>query len=183
MKDEIKLTTEQEQALAMMLSGRNVFLTGKAGTGKSTILRSFQEKCPRDCVFLAPTGIAAINIGGSTLHSFFQLKPGLLTPDSMEELRNRKRINLIRQVETIVIDEVSMVRSDLFAAIDARLREVTQISRPFGGKQIILVGDFFHCVAFQAEYIFIIRDGLFQRFYRDSEVFDVCEIHNMKIKD
>ena len=140
---QFKLTTEQEQALAMMLSGKNVFLTGKAGTGKSTILRSFQEKCPRDCVFLAPTGIAAINIGGSTLHSFFQLKPGLLTPDSMEELRNRKRINLIRQVETIVIDEVSMVRSDLFTAIDMRLREVTNNPRPFGGKQIILVGDFF----------------------------------------
>lgn len=142
-KQEIKLTTEQEQALAMMLSGRNVFLTGKAGTGKSTILRSFREKCPRECVFLAPTGIAAINISGSTLHSFFQLKPGLLTPDSMEELRNRKRINLIRQVETIVIDEVSMVRSDLFTAIDMRLREVTNNPRPFGGKQIILVGDFF----------------------------------------
>ena len=143
MQEEINLTTEQEQALAMMLSGKNVFLTGKAGTGKSTILQKIKDVCTRDCVFLAPTGIAAINIGGSTLHSFFQLKPGLLTPDSMEELRSRKRINLIRQVETIVIDEVSMVRSDLFAAIDARLREVTQNSRPFGGKQIILVGDFF----------------------------------------
>lgn len=143
MQEDIKLTNEQEQALAMMLSGKNVFLTGKAGTGKSTILHKFKEVCTRECVFLAPTGIAAINIGGSTLHSFFQLKPGLLTPDSMEELRSKKRINLIRQVETIVIDEVSMVRSDLFAAIDARLREVTKDTRPFGGKQIILVGDFF----------------------------------------
>ena len=143
MKEEISLTSEQEQALAMMLSGKNVFLTGKAGTGKSTILRRFQEVCPHECVFLAPTGIAAINIGGSTLHSFFQLKPGLLTPDSMEELGSRKRIALIRSVETIVIDEVSMMRSDLFVAIDMRLREVMPSRLPFGGKQIILVGDYF----------------------------------------
>jgi hypothetical protein len=140
---QINLTGEQQQALDLMLSGKNVFLTGKAGTGKSTILSRFHEVCPRECVFLAPTGIAAINIGGATLHSFFQLKPGLLTPDSIEELSSRKRIALIRSVETIVIDEVSMMRSDLFVAIDARLREVMQSRLPFGGKQIIMVGDYF----------------------------------------
>ena len=142
----IKLAPEQERALELMLSGKNVFLTGEAGMGKSTILREFREKCTRECVFLAPTGIAAINVGGATLHSFFQLKPGLLTPDSLEEIGNKSRRALIRKVKTIVIDEISMVRSDVFDAIDRRLRSLARGSnglRPFGGKQIILVGDFF----------------------------------------
>ena len=80
---KIKLTSEQKKALDLMLSGKNVFLTGKAGTGKSTVLDKFQERCYHECVFLAPTGIAAININGSTIHSFFQLKPTLQTPESM----------------------------------------------------------------------------------------------------
>ena len=144
MEDQpIKLTSEQKKALDLMLSGRNVFLTGKAGTGKSTVLEIFGERCKRENVFLAPTGIAAINIGGSTLHSFFQLKPSLQTPESIEELESKRRIELIRKVETIVIDEVSMVRSDVFDAIDQRLQEVTECDSPFGGKQVILVGDFF----------------------------------------
>ena len=142
----IKLTPEQERALQLMLSGKNVFLTGEAGTGKSTILRRFREECPRECVFLAPTGIAAINVNGATLHSFFQLKPGLLTPEAIEEIGSKSRRALIRKVKTIVIDEVSMVRSDIFAAIDFRLRSLARggsQNKPFGGKQIILVGDFF----------------------------------------
>ena len=138
---KIKLTPEQKKALDLMLSGKNVFVTGKAGTGKSTVLHEFQEKCPHGCVFLAPTGIAAINIDGSTIHSFFHLKPTLQTPESLEEISS-KRCDLIRSVRTIVIDEVSMVRSDLFVAIDKRLREITGCNTPFGGKQIILVGDF-----------------------------------------
>ena len=141
-ESKIKLTNEQKRALDLMLSGKNVFLTGKAGTGKSTVLDKFQEKRKCGCVFLAPTGIAAINIDGSTIHSFFQLKPGLLTPDSIETIGNRKRIDLIRSVRTIVIDEVSMVRSDLFVAMDMRLKEITRCNKPFGGKQVILVGDF-----------------------------------------
>ena len=138
---KIKLTSEQKKALDLMLSGKNVFLTGKAGTGKSTVLDKFQERCYHECVFLAPTGIAAININGSTIHSFFQLKPTLQTPESMENISS-KRCDLIRNVRTIVIDEVSMVRSDLFIAIDKRLREITGCNTPFGGKQVILVGDF-----------------------------------------
>ena len=118
MEDNIQLSPEQQKALRMMLSGKNVFLTGEAGTGKSTILRKFREQCTRECVFLASTGIAAINIGGATLHSFFLLKPGLLTPDSIEEISSKSRRALIRKVKTIVIDEISMVRSDVFAAMD-----------------------------------------------------------------
>ena len=144
----IKLTNEQKNALDLMLSGKNVFLTGKAGTGKSTILRKFQEKCKRGCVFLAPTGIAAININGATIHSFFQLKPVLLTPDSIDNDVSSKRMELIRNVQTIVVDEVSMVRSDLFVAMDIRLQEITGNSRPFGGKQVILVGDFLQLAPF-----------------------------------
>lgn len=142
----IQLSSEQQQALELMLSGKNVFLTGEAGTGKSTILRKFREQCKRECVFLAPTGIAAINVGGATIHSFFMLKPGLLTPDTIEEIGSKKKRALIRKTRTIVIDEISMVRSDVFSAIDFRLRELASGNnqhKPFGGKQIILVGDFF----------------------------------------
>ena len=141
-RTKIKLAPEQKKALDLMLSGKNVFLTGKAGTGKSTVLEKIQEKRLCGCVFLAPTGIAAININGSTIHSFFQLKPGLLTPDSIEPIGSQKRIEMIRSVRTIVIDEFSMVRSDLFVAIDMRLQEITGCNKPFGGKQVILVGDF-----------------------------------------
>ena len=143
---EIKLSNEQQAALDLMLSGKNVFLTGEAGTGKSTILRKFREQCREKCVFLAPTGIAAINVAGSTLHSFFMLKPGLLTEDSLEDINNKSKKALIRKTGVIVIDEISMVRSDIFNAIDLRLRYLADFrhkDKPFGGKQIILVGDFF----------------------------------------
>lgn len=142
----IILTQEQESALQAMLSGKNVFLTGEAGTGKSTIIQEFRRRTEREAVFLAPTGIAAINIKGSTLHSFFQLKPGLLTSETIEPIGSGRRRALIRRTKVIVIDEISMVRSDIFSAVDFRLRELAKGSskqKPFGGKQIILVGDFF----------------------------------------
>ena len=142
----MQLDNEQEQALKLMLSGKNVFLTGEAGTGKSTVLHEFKRRATQDCVFLAPTGIAAINVGGTTIHSFFLLQPGLLTPDNIEDIENGKRKRLIRATKTIIIDEISMLRSDVFAAIDFRLRSLASGNnqrKPFGGKQIILVGDFF----------------------------------------
>ena len=144
--NDIKLSDEQNQALQLMLSGKNVFLTGEAGTGKSTVLRQFRARCTRECVFLAPTGIAAINVQGATLHSFFMLKSGLLTPESMEEIGSKKRRAMIRKVKTIVIDEISMVRSDTMWAVDYRLKSLAHgnsRNRPFGGKQLIVVGDFF----------------------------------------
>lgn len=142
----MQLAPEQEIALQEMLKGQNVFLTGEAGTGKSTIVKEFKRRTEKNCVFLAPTGIAAINIGGSTIHSFLRLAPGLMSEDSIEPISNKKQRELIRNVDTIIIDEISMVRSDLFWAVDFRMRQVSQgqnKKKPFGGKQVILVGDFF----------------------------------------
>jgi len=142
----IQLTDEQQSALDAMMAGRNVFLTGEAGTGKSTVLKEFRKRCDRACVVLAPTGVAAINVSGATIHSFFMLKPGLMNEDTMDEIGSGKKRAVIRATKTIVIDEVSMVRSDVFSAVDIRLRSLARggnRDKPFGGKQIILVGDFF----------------------------------------
>lgn len=146
MSDQIALTVEQEEAVAAMLSGRNVFLTGEAGTGKSTVVREFCRRRAGECVILAPTGIAALNAGGSTIHSFFLLRPGLMTVDSVGSFGSGSRIQVLRSAKTVIIDEASMVRSDLLSAVDIRLRQVAGGAKrlmPFGGKQVVLVGDFF----------------------------------------
>ena len=122
----IQLTDDQQTALDAMMSGQNVFLTGEAGTGKSTVLRKVRNQCDRPCVVLAPTSVAAINAGGATIHSFFRFKPGLMTPDTIEEIGGGKKRAVIRAAKTIIIDEVSMVRSDVFAAIDIRLRSLAR---------------------------------------------------------
>ena len=145
MENKVILNGEQETALAVMLSGRNVFLTGEAGTGKSTLLREFIRRCERECIVVAPTGIAALNAGGTTIHSQFKLKPGLLDPADIDPLTDVNGIRVLRSAKTFVVDEISMVRSDMLCAIDARLRELAfgvDKNRPFGGRQMILVGDF-----------------------------------------
>lgn len=141
----ITLNGEQEAALKVMMSGVNVFLTGEAGTGKSTLVREFILRCGRECIVLAPTGIAALNAGGMTIHSQLMLKPGLLNPAAIEPLTDINRCRVLRAAKTVIIDEISMVRSDLFCAIDARFRAIADREhrqRPFGGRQMILVGDF-----------------------------------------
>ena len=131
---------------------RSLFLTGKAGTGKSTFLRYISQHTKKKHVILAPTGIAAINAGGSTLHSFFKLPFHPLLPnDSRYNRRNIKETlkytgaqrKLLREVELIIIDEISMVRADIIDFIDKVLRIYTRNPEPFGGKQLLLVGDIF----------------------------------------
>ena len=131
---------------------RSLFLTGKAGTGKSTFLRYVSKHTKKKHVILAPTGIAAINAGGSTLHSFFRLPFHPLLPnDSRYDRRHIKETlkytgaqrKLIREVELIIIDEISMVRADIIDFIDKVLRVYTRNPEPFGGKQLLLVGDIF----------------------------------------
>ena len=127
----------------------NLFLTGKAGTGKTTFLKQLKEKSPKRMVVLAPTGIAAINAGGMTIHSFFQLTfspyiPGT-TFGSGEQKRyqfSKLKRNIIRSIDLLVIDEISMVRSDLLDAIDSVLRQYRKRhDLPFGGVQLLMIGD------------------------------------------
>ena len=134
---------------------QSVFLTGKAGTGKSTFLRYVCENTKKKHVVLAPTGIAAINAGGSTMHSFFKLPFYPLLPDDPNLSLQRGRIHeffkytkphrkLLEQIELVIIDEISMVRADIIDAIDRILRVYSHnLREPFGGKQLLLVGDVF----------------------------------------
>lgn len=116
----------------------NLFLTGRAGTGKTTLLRHFLHAAGEKVILLAPTGVAAINAGGQTLHSFFKFPPRLIEPSDIRRLRSTR---LIKAVETIIIDEISMVRSDMLDAIDASLKLNRKSKRPFGGVRMILAGD------------------------------------------
>ena len=145
---------EWQQALQIIqYTRRSLFLTGRAGTGKSTFLRHIAETTKKKYVILAPTGIAAINAGGQTLHSFFKLPFHPLLPnDSRYNIRNiRKTLKysgvttkLLRELELIIIDEISMVRADIIDFIDKVLRIYCRNMRePFGGKQLLLMGDIF----------------------------------------
>ncbi len=133
-------TAEYEAALEHLRSGSgNLFITGRAGTGKSTLLRCIAQEAGERCVVLAPTGLAAVNVGGQTIHSFFGFPPRLIRSDDIRRSRNGR---LMRKLELLVIDEVSMVRSDLMWAIDQALRLNRGRPRePFGGLKLILFGD------------------------------------------
>ena len=118
------------------------FLTGRAGTGKTTFLRNVQKMVDKQFITLAPTGVAAILAGGDTIHSFFGLPMDVCTPGTMGKM-NEARILTLIHTDTIIIDEVSMVRCDIIDAIDYTMRKTLRSSLPFGGKQVIFVGDMF----------------------------------------
>ena len=169
---------EWQDALQIInFTRRSLFLTGKAGTGKSTFLRYVADHTKKKHVILAPTGIAAINAGGSTLHSFFRLPFHPLLPnDSRYSWRHIKETlkytgaqrKLIREVELIIIDEISMVRADIIDFIDKILRVYTRNPEPFGGKQLLLVGDIY-----QLEPVLKDEDRqLLQPFYPSSYFFN-----------
>lgn len=127
---------------------RNIFLTGKAGTGKTTFLRHLRQTSRKRMIVVAPTGVAAINAGGVTIHSFFQLAPGLFLPgkDISRDQKikygfSKHKINILRSLDLLVIDEISMVRCDLLDAIDGVLRRYQNRYKPFGGVQLLLIGD------------------------------------------
>ena len=125
----------------------SVFLTGKAGTGKTTFLRTLRERTPKRMVVLAPTGVAAINAQGQTIHPFFQLSlgpqvPGMVQGEKKSYYRmSKEKKNLIKTLDLLVIDEISMVRCDVLDAVDQELRKYRDRGKPFGGVQLLLIGD------------------------------------------
>ena len=182
-------TTNEMFQLAVQLvnqSSRNLFLTGKAGTGKTTFLKYIKENCPKQIAVVAPTGVAAINAGGVTIHSFFQLPLSPFIPETKgfsvnkdevadrHSLISRLRINnekkkVLQQLELLIIDEISMVRCDTMDAIDTVLRHIRR--RPFerfGGVQVLFIGDMLQLPP-------VIKDqewNLLSRFYSSPYFFD-----------
>ena len=149
-----KVETNLELDLAdkfVQYTHRNIFLTGKAGTGKTTFLHNLKLKSPKRMVVVAPTGVAAINAGGVTIHSFFQMSFGPVLPENAsndpfhntpsKKKFNKKKIKLIKSLELLVIDEISMVRADLLDGIDSVLRRYKNRFQPFGGVQLLMIGD------------------------------------------
>ena len=126
-------------------TGQNIFLTGKAGTGKTTFLKSLKERSPKRMIVVAPTGVAAINAGGVTIHSFFQLsfapQIGLENEQTRQMRFSKEKINIIRSLDLLVIDEISMVRADILDAIDKVMRRFKNGRKPFGGAQLLMIGD------------------------------------------
>jgi GTPase SAR1 family protein len=139
----------------VQFTGKHIFLTGKAGTGKTTFLHQLKLKSPKRMIVVAPTGVAAINAGGVTIHSFFQLPFGPFLPSDIRNNQgrenntspenihrfNREKIAIIKSLDLLIIDEISMVRADLLDGIDDVLRQYKDHNRPFGGVQLLMIGD------------------------------------------
>jgi ATP-dependent DNA helicase PIF1 len=153
----IELNEQLRQAVDLIeRQGHSLFITGKAGTGKSTLLHYLRATTNKETVVLAPTGVAALNVGGQTIHSFFQLPPTLIDPQTIRRWRNTK---LLQQLEMLIIDEVSMVRADVMDGIDVTLRlSRDNLQTPFGGVQVVLCGDLFQLPP-------IVRDAELQGFF------------------
>jgi ATP-dependent DNA helicase PIF1 len=142
---QIEINSQFQCALEIMEdTDRNVFITGRAGTGKSTLLEYFRTTTKKTVVVLAPTGVAALNVKGQTIHSFFRFKPGI-TPDRVKRLRsNKDNESIYHKLDIIVIDEISMVRADLLDCVDRFLRlNGPEADKPFGGIQMAFIGDLY----------------------------------------
>lgn len=168
----------------MMGSAPCIFITGKAGTGKSYLLRYFVERTPKRVVLLAPTGVAALNIGGQTIHSFFWFPPQLINEDEIT-LAPSSRRQLYRQVDTIIIDEISMVNANLMDAIDKFMRiNGRDETKPFGGAQVILFGDLFQLpppISDKASQEFFAFHYA-SPFFFDAKVFRECPIRPVELQ-
>ncbi len=145
---KIEINAQFEKALHLINEGsKHVFITGKAGTGKSTLLEYFRRTSTKQVVVLAPTGVAAVNIRGQTIHSFFGFKPNITVESarrSAAKLAKRKSSAIYKEVEIIIIDEISMVRADLLDCIDQFLRIVRKEKlAAFGGVKMVFIGDLY----------------------------------------
>ncbi|MFH1829400.1 MAG: AAA family ATPase [Pseudomonadota bacterium] len=170
---KIEINEQFAKALEIIEQGsKHLFVTGKAGTGKSTLLQYFRETTKRQIVVLAPTGVAAVNIGGQTIHSFFGFKPDITIEKAQRNARKiakLKKAEIYCKLETLVIDEISMVRADLFDCVDAFMRIVRGSKRvPFGGANLVMIGDLYQLPPVVTSH----ENRIFQEHYKSPFFFD-----------
>lgn len=157
-----------------------LFVTGKAGTGKSTLLKYFKANTGKKIIVLAPTGVAAINVGGQTIHSFFRFPPKIIQKDTIKRLRDR---SLLENIDMVIIDEVSMVRSDLMDGIDYALRlNRGKMKTPFGGIQMVFFGDLFQLSpVVENEARQLLEDRYSSPYFFSANVFNDCNIKAIEL--
>lgn len=184
--NEIELSGEFTSTLSTMESGeKNLFITGRAGTGKSTLLSYFKSITQRNTAVIAPTGVAALNVGGQTIHSFCRFKPDI-TLENVQYLGNVSygTKNMYKSLETIVIDEISMVRADLLDCLDRFLRlNGSNPDVPFGGIQMIFVGDLYQLPPIVTNDEREIFEGLYKSpYFFDSRAFKELKMDFIELK-
>lgn len=172
-KQPLELSADFKAALdEVEKEGQHLFITGRAGTGKSTLLELLRNTTKKKMVVLAPTGIAALNVGGQTIHSFFGFPPKPLQRQDIKKRRNR---SLYKKMELLVIDEISMVRADLLDNIDYFLRINREVPLPFGGVQVVFFGDLFQLPPVVASEVEAMR---FQMVYASPYFFSSAVMEN-----
>jgi ATP-dependent DNA helicase PIF1 len=179
----IEINPQFQDALDRMEEGKqSLFITGRAGTGKSTLLEYFRDHTNRNTVILAPTGVAAVNVGGATIHSFFGFKPDITPEKAWKKGARPRDPDLYINLDIVIIDEISMVRADLLDSIDAFLRRVMGNTMPFGGKQLIMFGDLYQLppVVSRAEQE-IFRTHYDSPFFFSSEVMTRLDFHYLEL--
>lgn len=143
-RKDLDFNPEFQRAWELAQGSKNLLITGRAGTGKSTFLRFLRDNLSKNKAILAPTGVAAINIGGQTIHSFFRFRPDITLEKIRQIHLTKEDLELYKGLETLIIDEISMVRADLFDCMEAFLRKWgPRKGKPFGGVQLILIGDLY----------------------------------------
>lgn len=163
-------------------SSESLFVSGRAGTGKSTLVDHFRINTKKRCVVLAPTGVAALNVKGQTIHSFFGFKPGI-TPSNIKQSTDQKKNLLYKQLEIIIVDEISMARADLIDCMDVFLRmHARQPFEPFGGVQVVFIGDLYQLppVVVKSE-----EDFFYEKydspFFFDAKVFKNFQLKHLEL--
>ncbi len=181
--DGIDINSDFADALSLMENtNTHLFLTGRAGTGKSTLLNYFRSTTSKNVVVVAPTGIAALNVGGQTIHSFFRFPLGTLSAERIKVMKNKK---LYQAIDTIVVDEVSMVRADIIDGIDRFMRlNGRDKHQPFGGAQMIFIGDLFQLppVVQQSEDVQLFDPAYDSPYFFSAAVFKKAPLKTLHLK-
>ncbi len=174
----VEINDKFREAIRLVDTGKNIFITGKAGTGKSTLLKVIKESLTQNFVVLAPTGVAAVNIGGQTIHSFFGFRPDI-TVEKVLKRKHTRNPDVYENLEVLIIDEISMVRADLLDCVNTFLTmHGPEKGRPFGGVQLIFIGDLY-----QLPPIVTYKEkDIFNELYRSPYFFDSKAFSEVEFK-